>query len=266
MAWTPAEKLKTMAPERTVSEVRPEIILVGVVHGDPQGYAKALALLERCQPQVVSVEISDYSWQYRRRQMGRWQQQFQAGLAALAVAPRQHLALQRLAAQIALPFEVRAAKAFGRRYGRPWQAVDIAAVAREHLPLYSRELLQPANLRQLLTMPNGDFRAAIRQEYERAQRLINAQPPCWPLRPQEVNPQATMREKVLAGRVARLARRWLRVVHLGGWEHLVYTGQYLTMADFLAPRQPRRLVLADGYVPRLANNIRNRNERNSGCG
>ena len=238
-----------MAPVRTVSETRPEIILVGVVHGDPEGYAKALSLLEYWQPRVVSVEISGFSWRYRRRHADLWQRQFQAGLAALPAAQRRHLALERLAAKIALPFEVRAARAFGRRYSRPWQAVDIAALAREHLPCFSRELLQPANLRQLLATPDGDFQAAVRQEYARAWRLLSSQAPYWPLRPQELIAQTTMREKVLAGRVRRLARRWHRVVHLGGWEHLVCTGQDQTMADFLAPLQPQRLVLSDRHAP-----------------
>ncbi len=33
-----------------------------------------------------------------------------------------------------------------------------------------------------------------------------------------------MREKVLAHRVGRLAKQWLRVVHVGGWEHLITVG------------------------------------------
>ncbi|MGQ9920917.1 MAG: hypothetical protein ACUVRZ_06260 [Desulfobacca sp.] len=260
MAWKPLARPTTTASTKTVSESRPEIILVGVVHGDPEGYTRTLSLLASYRPRVVSVEISDYSWRYRRRHANRWQQQLQAGLAALTAADRRHLALARLAAQIALPFEVRAARVFSRRYGRPWQAVDIAAFAREHLPTYSRELLQPANLRQLLTTPDGDFRAAVRQEYERARRLVNSPSPVRPLRLLTVAAQTTMREKVLASRVGRLARRWGRVVHLGGWEHLVRTDQHLTMADFLAPWQPQRLILADHHALGRANDVRNRHE------
>ncbi len=244
MAWKPVETQKTTGAIETGPEARPEIILVGVVHGDPAGFEKASELLERCQPAVVSVEISVYSWLYRRRHQGRWLQQYKAAVAALPPGQRQHPALQRLGAQIAMPFEVRAAQAYGRRYHRPWQAVDIQALAREHLPRYGRELLSARNLRQLVTTAHGDWLAAIQREYAQAVRLVNSPTPVRrPWLPAQ-DPQTTMREKVLAGRVARLARRWLRMVHLGGWEHLVLTGTYLTMADYLAPQQPQRLVLA----------------------
>lgn len=234
-----------MAPVRTVTKDRPTLTLVGVVHGDPKGYNKTLALLQRRWPRLVSVEISEYSWRYRRRQGRRWLAQWHAALAHLPSEQRQHLALQRLAAQIAMPFEVRAAVTFARRTGRPWLAVDINALAREHLPFYAAELLQTENLRQLLATPDGDFQAEIHCAYERAARAWAGQTPLWLFGPLAADPQATMREKVLASRLARLSRRWGRVVHLGGWEHLVYTGSRRTLLDLLAPLQPQRLLLGD---------------------
>lgn len=224
-----------------------EILLVGVVHGDPEGYTKAMALLEQWQPRAVSVEISAYSWQYRRRWTRRWQAQFQRWLAACPPAQRHHLALQRVQAQISMPFEVRAAVAYTQRHGLCWQPIDSNALARDHLPLYSRELLAPDNLRQLLTTPDGDFPTLIHQEYVRAASYLQGRRP-GPQQPViPLDPRRTLREKMMAHRLRRLARRWTRVLHLGGWEHLVYTGHNLTLADFLAPCQPQPLLLtSDG--------------------
>ncbi len=54
----------------------------------------------------------------------------------------------------------------------PWQAVDINALAREHLPRYGEELLSPDNLRNLALTPDADWGEYIRQEYRRARRAL----------------------------------------------------------------------------------------------
>lgn len=233
-----------------MTDFRPELILVGVVHGDPEGYDKAVALLSRLQPRLVSVEISEYSWRHRQLREPAWQSQFQAALAKLPPQQRQHLALQRLVAQITMPFEVRAAADYGQRFGFAWRAIDINAIAREHLPRYSQELLQPDNLCKLLTTPDGDFQAAVAAEYERAARLITTPRDIGPLQLRALGPQATMREKVLAGRLTRLVRSWSKVVHLGGWEHLIRTAKNQTLADLLDPLQPKRLILLGDDLPK----------------
>ncbi len=232
-----------MGRPETAPNGRPEIILVGVVHRDPQGFDKAMDLLAELRPLVVSVEISPFSWHWRRRWQARWQAQFQAGLATLPPARRRHVAVQQVAAQIALPFEARAAVEYARRCRLTWQAVDINALAREHLPRYRSELLQPENLRHLTATPDGDLPTLVRREYERAARLLRLPAALLPLGPGGTAPQQTLREKVMAARITRLARRWSPLVHLGGWEHLVYTGEFLTLADFLARWQPQRLLL-----------------------
>jgi len=232
-----------MVSAGTAAKTRPEIILVGVVHGDPQGYNKTMDLLAEQQPAAVSVEISRFSWHYRRRWSRRWQAQFLAAQATLPPAQRHHLALQRLAAQIAMPFEVRAAAAYARRHSLEWQPVDINAISKEHLPRYHRELLTPENLRQLVATPDGSWSTHIRREYERAAHLLGHPQPLW-LRPPGWDSQTSMREKVLAHRLRRLAQQWSPLVHLGGWEHLLWTGGQRTLADLLAPWEPQRLLLS----------------------
>jgi hypothetical protein len=224
----------------------PEIILVGVVHGDPEGYDKLTKFFHRVRPRVISVEISEFSWRYRRRRMTRWQRQFQLNMEFLAKEQCHHLALQKVAAQIAYPFEVRAAEDYARKHGVAWQAVDISSVAREHLPRYGAELLQEDNLRNLVLTPDGDWGEQVRQQYQRARRALVKGRGSWHSTWAGVkSPQTSMREKVLAHRVARVAKQWLQVVHVGGWEHLVISGPWKTMADFLAVWRPQRVLLDD---------------------
>ncbi len=224
----------------------PKIILVGVVHGDPEGYDKLKKLLESTGPRLISVEISEYSRRYRRRWQVRWQRQFQLACQALPPELRRHLAFQKVAAQISYPFEVKAAEDYAREHGSAWRAVDLEGIAREHLPRYEAELLSPENLRHLILTEDGDWQEHIKQEYQRARRVLQAG------RDREIRPkgsvlppQITLREKVLARRVARLAKEWSKIVHVGGWEHLRRSEANQTMADFLAVLRPVR-VLLDG--------------------
>ena len=91
------------------------LILIGTVHGDPRGQTRAGELLNHLGPDLVTVEISPFSLRYRRQHGARWQQQLALALAELPAGAGLHLAIQRLAAQVALPFEVRAARDYSRK-------------------------------------------------------------------------------------------------------------------------------------------------------
>ena len=88
-------------------------VLIGTVHGDPQGYERAWKLLRGLKPDLVTVEVSRFSLRYRQRREGRWQRLLQQALAELPAAAAGHLAIRRLAAQITLPFEVQVARERG---------------------------------------------------------------------------------------------------------------------------------------------------------
>lgn len=218
----------------------PKLILVGTVHGDPQGYDRAWRLLRRLAPDLVTVEVSAFSVRYRLRQQQRWQRLLQQALAALPSGASRHLAIRRLAAQVALPFEVKAARDFSRRWGTPWRPVDLGSTARRHLPRYGPELLSPANLQVLLTTEDGSMEALVAGEYGRARRAYRQAPRR--LFSQN-HPEILRRERFLARRLRRLASRYRRLVHLGGWEHLVGWPDALGLWQELAALQPLRLLL-----------------------
>jgi hypothetical protein len=224
----------------------PRLILIGTVHGDPQGYPRALTLLDYFCPDLITVEISPFSLRYRRRQGPRWQRLLGQALQELPPEAAGHLALRRLAAQVTLPFEVQAARDWGRRHEIPWRPLDVGAPSRRHLPRYARELLAPANLKALLDNgPDGSLEDLVAGEFCRARRAYQRAPRRLPTAGEVA---AARREQVMARRLRRLTDRGGRVVHLGGWEHLVPWQDGGGLWHGVADLQPLRLLLDEAEV------------------
>jgi hypothetical protein len=217
------------------------LVLIGTVHGDPRGYERVGRLLEWLRPDLVTVEISRFSLRYRRAWEGRWRRQLQKTLAELPREAAGHPAIRRVAAQIALPFEYRAARDYSRRSGRKCLPLDLGGAARRHLPWYGRELLTPANLRALAGEPRDSLEDLVLREFRRARRTL-ARPP-WRLDLHN-SPETRRRERFWFTRLRRLARQGGRIVHLGGWEHLVPWRQGEGFRSWLADQDPC-ILLAD---------------------
>jgi hypothetical protein len=222
------------------------IILVGTVHGDPRGLERALALLDWLRPELITVEISRFSLRYRARQEGHWQRLLAKGLGELPAGAAAHPAIGRVMAQVALPFEVRAARDWGRRHGVPWWPLDLGETARRHLSRYARELLAPENLQALLASEaDGSLEGFVAQEFRRARLAYQRSPRRLPL---AIEAEAGRRERFLARRLRRLAGLGGRLVHLGGWQHLAPWQDESGLWQRLADLKPGRLLLdeADG--------------------
>jgi hypothetical protein len=223
------------------------LILIGTVHGDPRGYGRAMKLLAYLRPDLITVEISPFSLRYRRQHEALWGRQLAAALARLPAGAARHLAVRRLAAQVILPFEVRAAREYGEGAGVPWRPLDLGFLSRRHLPRYGPDLLNPANLEALLATPDGSLEDFVAGELRRAKVAVG-QASRRPLFPQES--ETLRREKFQARRLRGLARRHRRIAHLGGWEHLVNWQDSAGLWGDLADLKPVRLLLdeADGLA------------------
>jgi hypothetical protein len=198
-------------------------------------------LLEWLQPDLVTVEISPFSLRYRRAWEGRWQRQLQKALAELPPEAAGHPAIRRVAAQIALPGEYRAARDYSRGRGRKCLPLDLGGVSRQHLPRYGRELLTSANLRALAGEPGDSLEDLVCREFRRA-RLALARPP-WRLDLHN-GPETRRRERFWCTRLKRLVRQGGRIAHLGGWEHLVPWREGEGFRSWLADEDPC-ILLAD---------------------
>jgi hypothetical protein len=220
--------------------INDSLILIGTVHGDPRGLARAGKLLNYLRPELVTVEISPFSLRYRERHGARWQRQLAEALAGLPAGAALHLAIRRLTAQVVLPFEVRAARDYSRSCGVPWRPLDLGFLSRRHLPRYGSELLSPANLRALLTTADGELKDFVDRQFRRARQAL-AEAPRRPISPGAS--ETLRRERCLARRLRGLALRYRRVVHLGGWEHLVAWQDSPGLWGELADLNPQRMLL-----------------------
>jgi hypothetical protein len=217
----------------------PSLLLIGTVHGDPQGYERALKLLRRFQPDLVTVEVSRFSLRYRQRQESNWRRLLNLALEDLPIEARGHLAIRRLLSQVALPFEVRAARDYSRQYGIPWRPLDLGGPSRRHLPRYARELISPENLKALLSTKDEPLEDCVAREYRRAH--LSCRRPTWRL--PGLDPETRRRERHQVRRLRYYLGRYDRVAHLGGWEHLAPwldgDGLWAGLVDL----QPLRLFL-----------------------
>jgi len=220
-----------------------QLILLATVHGDPAGYGRAWRLLEHWRPDAITVEISPFSVRYRERLAGNWRRRLQKSLQALPREAAASLAVARAAAQASVPFEYRVARDWGRANQIPVKLLDAGAVARRHLPRYTEELLSPENLRLLSgTGGQGTLEEFVAREFQRARRARTGK--LGRFFGITGNDDAK-RERLWARRLRRLAKGTNRVVHLGGWEHLVPWTDGGGLFHLLADLEPLVLLLEE---------------------
>jgi hypothetical protein len=217
------------------------IILLATVHGDPAGYERAWRLFEQMQPGVITVEISPFSVRYREQALKGWRRRLTEALKKLPPEAVKSLAVARVAAQADLPFEYRAARDWGRLHRVPIKFLDAGRVARSNLPRYADELLSPDNLRILWeNEAAGRLEDFVAAEFHRA-RLAREGKLRPSLRP--ADPKDRGRERLWARRLKDLVDRGKRVVHLGGWEHLVLWEGGGGLTRLLADLEPCVILL-----------------------
>jgi hypothetical protein len=189
------------------------------VHGDPAGYERAWRFFEQLRPEVITVEISRFSVRFRERALRGWRRRLASALEAMPPEAARSLAVARVAAQAEVPFEYRAARDWGQRHPVTVKLLDSGAAARHHLPRYARELLSAANLRFLSESGSpGTLEDFVAGEFRRARLAMQGR---LRMLPRGAHAQKSRRERLWAKRLKRLAAGGKRVVHVGGWEHLV---------------------------------------------
>jgi hypothetical protein len=227
--------------------MRSNLILVGVAHRDPRGFAKLLALLRRERPDRVSLEVSRASLRYRRGAGAGKRRRLAAALARLAPGPLRDEARELLAA-LRVPFEVRAARAYAREAGVPVALLDLSRHARPllvELDAWADDLLArierpaPASDPGPGPAPRPRPPTAV-AELRRAARAL--------ARPGALLPRGEgMAER--DGFAARRLRAWaaagpyVRILHVAGWEHLAIDPAGTSLAARLADLAPRRILL-----------------------
>jgi len=242
------------------------VLLIGVVHRDPDGYRRLLSLLRREEPERVTVELSPHSVRWRRgpgRALARALRAVAAGENA-AEAPR----VRELLAVLRLPFEYRAARAYCRESGARLALLDLSRYARPKLESFeagvreelARLAFPPERGRAVdpgLEEADARGRAARRRTsrrgvagaYRRALAALRDPERCYlPLANEEARAELARRDAHASRRLLDIAsgEPWAKVAHIAGWEHLVLDDRRLSLWARLRRRlrpRPRRVLL-----------------------
>ena len=221
------------------------LLLIGTVHRDPKGYRKLLRLLRQERPSVVTVELSPYGRKFRAREANGFRALLRENLKWLQREEKRslreimaHSAIQSIFLLLKEPYEWRAARDYTLQQEAAVREIDISSYARDklaHLP----ELVSVSNLRALIGTPSHLIED-VKAHYRRARFLFCHPPAIWPR-----NPETEERESFMAGKIRRLMEKMKgeKLLHVGGWEHLVEAPGQRSLFGLLADLRPERLLL-----------------------
>lgn len=231
------------------------LTLIGTVHRDRNGEPRLVAALQRLAPTLVTLELSSTSLSYRQQHGGLLRQRLErilerlaAGNAAEYARIENHPTVIDIRQLLDLPFEYRAAAAYGAQRGVMPALIDLPQVAEQKLRRVETELITLRNLRTLVGLPG---QVPEQERYTDAAALV------------ERSSSPALRRAFLVGRrgdegigprdrqmAAEIRRRMASpeatLVHIGGWVHLVDDPDGETLYSLLADLQPHRLLLGDG--------------------
>jgi len=224
------------------------LLMVGTVHRDPRGRGKLLRLLRREQPSVISVEISPYARFFRARKAADFRTTLRENLRRIqrekGISWRDllsHGGIQGIFLLLKEPYEWQAAGAYAEESGSRIQDIDLSEFSEErlsHLP----ETISGENLRTLLCLPFPALPEQVKGHYHRARFLFSHPPSVW-VKSREMQE----RESILAEKIRSLVLQaeGNKVVHIGGWEHLLEFSDGLSLYGFLKDLRPQRVLLSE---------------------
>jgi len=235
-----------------MDEIKRELLLIGTVHGDPDGGILLRNLLRSENPSVILVEVSPYGLAYRQRNGRRLRRILlrrtgrisKAGSLSLKGTP----ALRALFRQILMPFEYSASLRFSRESGARIHCIDLSSGSRLLIGEQWNDMLTMENLESLLKAEQEEIRTSFGRSYALASRLLSEKERgCLNpyVREWLEDPAWQEREAHLAGRVIFHFERMKagRLAYVGGWQHLLCPTGAGTLCDRLTPLRPRRILL-----------------------
>ncbi len=217
--------------ELGASAILKRLLLVGVDHGDAEGFRRISTLLGSLQPDLILIELSPYGRSFRAAKQRELLKMLSANVSKasrdLRLARRdglRHPAVVRIRRQICLPFEYRAARRFARAHGSKLVLCDASELSRHWLASWP-EMISVQNIRLLLSSPG------IPREHELstflARKVLTGDQEAGELWTRTVESRWDLwwdrREHYLARRIwtALHALSPTCAVYLGGWQHLM---------------------------------------------
>jgi hypothetical protein len=234
-----------------------ELLLIGTVHGDPDGMARLLGLLKKEEPGLVAVEASPYGLSYRQRYGRRLRRLLRRRLRCVSeghgVSWERWGQFQAIVSQLSFPFEYKASLRFCRDSGARFWCLDLSAMSRELIHASWDELVSPRNIEALLHEPPEDLRTPVKKAYALASKLLKEKQSGYLsafVREFEADPAWKNREAALAEGLEKGygMMKSGRLAYVGGWQHLVCPSDGGTLCDRLSHLHPRRVLLADPFA------------------
>ncbi len=225
----------------------PPVVLVGTVHRDPGGYSRLFRLLQKERPALITVEISPYSRTLRVEQSAMLLSTLRSNLRQVQkkdgrplTAILSHSLIMGIFFLLKEPFEWRAAKNYAGRNGILLKDIDLSSFAEEHLASLP-ELIALKNLQTLLGFASPPYADLVRSQYCRANFLLR-HPPSIRIHPSGFGE----REVYMASRIREFAQGTKRgkILHVGGWEHLIDFQEEKSVFGLLKDLKPRRILLS----------------------
>lgn len=252
MSGVTANQCKNFLDGKSAAE---SLLLVGVVHLDPQGFGKALRFFQWYEPDSILVELSPFGYRFRRKHGKALRKTLQknlkeaAGNSAITFSrARRHPAIRNIFLQLALPFEYRAATRYARTSGAMVTLVDSSRFSRHWIHFWP-ELLTADNLQKLLASPVAHQSPS--NIYQTAHNLLLNQPGSTHFKarfkPGPDDDMWAQREHHLAARIRDILTRFRprRPIYIGGWQHLTANACSPSLREILLLEPSRCCLLAD---------------------
>lgn len=254
-----------MSPVKNCSTANQvNLILVGTVHHDRNGYAALLKLLAEKTPDIITLEFSPYGRAFRTKNShrlikrlssfleksnsaGRYSQPLQ-----LAVQAGNHLPapIGELLSTIVYPFEYVAAKNYALKHKIPFYCIDLSSISRQKLLLLKREALIKANIQTLLQFSPENLHEKVALCYKKAQALWHAAPHNREPVPGKSFPETDTREAHMSSRIKNFIKKFpkKKVLHIGGWEHIACGIKEQNLYTLLKEFSPQRILLCEQII------------------
>jgi hypothetical protein len=231
-----------------------ELILIGTVHGDADGMLPLLGLLRHENPVQVAVEVSPYGLSFRQRNGRRLLRLLARRLRRVASGTGSPMKrwgqVEAISAQIRFPFEYRASLRYCRDSGAILSCLDLSSLSEHLIQGGWEELIDRKNVENICQRNPENLQASTIRAYSLAARLLKEKEEARffaSIRGWQKDDVWRRREAFLAAglerRLAMMERG--RLAYIGGWQHLLYTGETGTLFERLAYLQPRRLLLGE---------------------
>lgn len=228
------------------------LILIGTAHNDPRSFESLSLLLEMLKPDRMTVEISPDVVAYRQshgrlllRKLGMILERL-AGKGGSVSSLEGHPGIVTIRKLLSLPYEFRAASSYATKMGIEVQAIDHSEVSLHKLRPVEERLVSVQHLKRVAASPD-EAPVDNRLSYALARNLLSSADAgaraafLQGCRGEEgVGP----RDRHLAGKIRPLMQsRPGRVVHIGGWVHLIDDPRGETLYSLLKDFDPCRILL-----------------------